>query len=211
MLAFGVVIRGETEHFRLVADAASDGLLRVALDTGVPVLNGVLAVHDAAQAEARSGGALGNRGAEVALAAIEMARLARPGARLMARATESARRRARELAFRVAYQADVTSATRAPRPGARCREAERLTDDQAQLVDRRGARARDARRGSGSRAARRRAEHWSLARLAATDRAVLRLAAAELLSRPGTPARVVLDEAIEIAKRLRFGESRAGS
>jgi 6,7-dimethyl-8-ribityllumazine synthase len=41
----------------------------------VPVLNGVLAVHEAAQAEARSGGALGNRGAEVALAAIEMARL----------------------------------------------------------------------------------------------------------------------------------------
>jgi 6,7-dimethyl-8-ribityllumazine synthase len=75
VLAFGAVIRGETEHFRLVADAASDGLLRVALDTGVPVLNGVLAVHDAAQAEARSGGALGNRGAEVALAAIEMARL----------------------------------------------------------------------------------------------------------------------------------------
>ena len=75
VLAFGAVIRGETEHFRLVADAASNGLLRVALDTGVPVLNGVLAVHDAAQAEARSGGALGNRGAEVALAAIEMARL----------------------------------------------------------------------------------------------------------------------------------------
>jgi len=75
VLAFGAVIRGETEHFRLVADAASNGLLRVALDTGVPVLNGVLAVHDAAQAQARSGGALGNRGAEVALAAIEMARL----------------------------------------------------------------------------------------------------------------------------------------
>ena len=75
VLAFGAVIRGETEHFRLVADAASDGLLRVSLDTGVPVLNGVLAVHDAAQAEARSGGAMGNRGAEVALAAIEMARL----------------------------------------------------------------------------------------------------------------------------------------
>jgi 6,7-dimethyl-8-ribityllumazine synthase len=75
VLAFGAVIRGETEHFRLVADAASNGLLRVSLDTGVPVLNGVLAVHDTAQAEARSGGALGNRGAEVALAAIEMARL----------------------------------------------------------------------------------------------------------------------------------------
>ena len=75
VLAFGVVIRGETEHFRLVADAASQGLQRAALDSGVPVLNGVLAVHDAAQAAARSGGALGNRGADVALAAIQMARL----------------------------------------------------------------------------------------------------------------------------------------
>ena len=77
VLAFGAVIRGETEHFRLVADASSNGLLRVSVDCGVPVLNGVLAVHDAAQAEERSGGALGNRGAEVALAAIQMARLRR--------------------------------------------------------------------------------------------------------------------------------------
>jgi 6,7-dimethyl-8-ribityllumazine synthase len=75
VLAFGVVIRGETEHFRLVADAANQGLLRVGLDTGVPVLNGVLAAYDAAQAEARCGGAVGNRGAEIALAAVQMARL----------------------------------------------------------------------------------------------------------------------------------------
>ena len=75
ILAFGVVIRGETEHFRLVADAANDGLLRVSLDTGVPVLNGVLAAYDAAQAEARCGGTVGNRGAEIALAAVQMARL----------------------------------------------------------------------------------------------------------------------------------------
>ncbi len=75
VLAFGVVIRGETEHFRLVADGATHGLQRVALDTGVPVLNGVLAVNDAAQAEARSGGTHGNTGAQTALAALAMARL----------------------------------------------------------------------------------------------------------------------------------------
>jgi 6,7-dimethyl-8-ribityllumazine synthase len=75
VLAFGVVIRGETEHFRLVADGATQGLQRVALDTGVPVLNGVLAVHDAAQAEARCGGTHGNTGAQTALAALAMARL----------------------------------------------------------------------------------------------------------------------------------------
>jgi 6,7-dimethyl-8-ribityllumazine synthase len=77
VLAFGVVIRGETEHFRLVADAASQGLLRVTLDTGVPVLNGVLAAENAEQAAARCGGPLGNRGADVALAALQMARLRR--------------------------------------------------------------------------------------------------------------------------------------
>jgi 6,7-dimethyl-8-ribityllumazine synthase len=75
VLAFGVLIRGETEHFRLVAESAAHALQRVALDTGVPVLDGILAVNDAAQAAARSGGAVGNRGAEVALAAIQMAGL----------------------------------------------------------------------------------------------------------------------------------------
>ncbi len=77
VLAFGVLIRGETEHFRLVAEASARGLMEVSLATGVPVLDGVLAVHDAAQAAARTGGELGNRGAEVALAAVQMAALKR--------------------------------------------------------------------------------------------------------------------------------------
>jgi 6,7-dimethyl-8-ribityllumazine synthase len=77
VLAFGVLIRGETEHFRLVAEGATHGLQQVALETGVPVLNGVLATHDAAQTAARTGGELGNRGAEVALAAVQMAQLKR--------------------------------------------------------------------------------------------------------------------------------------
>jgi len=77
ILAFGVVLRGETEHFRLVADNAAHGLARVALDTGVPVLNGVLAAHHPGQVADRTGGLHGNRGAEVALAAIRMAELRR--------------------------------------------------------------------------------------------------------------------------------------
>lgn len=77
VLAFGVLIQGETEHFRLVADASARGLQETALSTGVPVLDGVLAVYDAAQAEARTGGVVGNRGAEVALAAVQMASLRR--------------------------------------------------------------------------------------------------------------------------------------
>ena len=77
ILAFGVVIRGETVHFELVARGAQEGLARVGLDAGIPVLFGVLAVENAAQAEARCGGTLGNRGSEVALAAVQMVALCR--------------------------------------------------------------------------------------------------------------------------------------
>ena len=77
VLAFGVLIRGETEHFRLLGEAVTRGLQQVALETSVPVLHGVLAVHDISQAAARTGGAMGNRGAEVALAAVQMVQLKR--------------------------------------------------------------------------------------------------------------------------------------
>jgi 6,7-dimethyl-8-ribityllumazine synthase len=75
VLAFGVIIQGETEHFRLVADQCARGLLEVSLATGVPVLNGVLACYDAGQVEARLGGAMGHTGVTTALAAVRMARL----------------------------------------------------------------------------------------------------------------------------------------
>ena len=75
VLAFGVIIQGETEHFRLVADQCARGLLDVSLATGSPVLNGVLACYDAGQAEARLGGTMGHTGVTTALAAVRMARL----------------------------------------------------------------------------------------------------------------------------------------
>jgi 6,7-dimethyl-8-ribityllumazine synthase len=75
VVALGCVVRGETRHYEHVADECARGLMRVALDAGVPVLNGVLAVEDEADAWARAGGAHGNKGADVALAAIEMAAL----------------------------------------------------------------------------------------------------------------------------------------
>ncbi|MGH8215200.1 MAG: 6,7-dimethyl-8-ribityllumazine synthase [Rhodanobacteraceae bacterium] len=77
IVALGCVVRGETRHFEHVADECARGLMRVALDSGVPVLNGVLAVEDEADAWARAGGARGNKGADVAKAAIEMASVMR--------------------------------------------------------------------------------------------------------------------------------------
>lgn len=75
IVALGCVIRGDTRHYEHVADGCAEGLMRVALDFGVPVLNGVLAVEDAEDAEKRAGGSHGNKGEEAALAAIEMASL----------------------------------------------------------------------------------------------------------------------------------------
>ncbi|WP_295364139.1 6,7-dimethyl-8-ribityllumazine synthase [Arenimonas sp.] len=75
VVALGCVVRGDTRHFEQVADECARGLMRVALDTGVPVANGVLAVDDYADAEARAGGSHGNKGEEAALVVIEMANL----------------------------------------------------------------------------------------------------------------------------------------
>lgn len=77
VIALGCVVRGDTRHYEQVADGASEGLMRVALDTGVPVLNGVLAVEKFENALARAGGNHGNKGEECALAAIEMVDLRR--------------------------------------------------------------------------------------------------------------------------------------
>ncbi|MEN1926147.1 6,7-dimethyl-8-ribityllumazine synthase [Luteimonas sp. MJ293] len=75
VVALGCVIRGDTRHYEQVADGCSDGLMRVALDTGVTVANGVLAVEEAEDAERRAGGSHGNKGEEAALVVIEMAEL----------------------------------------------------------------------------------------------------------------------------------------
>lgn len=72
IIALGCVIRGDTRHYEHVADGCADGLMRVSLKYRVPVLNGVLAVERHTDAEARAGGAHGNKGEEVALAALEM-------------------------------------------------------------------------------------------------------------------------------------------
>ena len=72
VVALGVVIRGGTPHFEYICDAVTEGLNRVALDTGVPVGNGVLTCDTEQQALDRSGrpGSLENKGGEAAAAAL---------------------------------------------------------------------------------------------------------------------------------------------
>lgn len=71
VVCIGAVIRGDTPHFDYVAGGAASGVAKVGLDRGIPVLFGVLTTDTAEQAEARAGGKAGNKGADVALAAIE--------------------------------------------------------------------------------------------------------------------------------------------
>ncbi len=75
IIALGVVIRGGTPHFDYVCRGVTDGVREVMRDTSVPVAFGVLTVDDVDQALERAGGEHGDKGAEAALAAIEMARL----------------------------------------------------------------------------------------------------------------------------------------
>jgi len=71
LIALGAVIRGETYHFELVANEMGAGITRVALDTGIPVANGVLTTEDDDQALAR----MQDKGRDCARAAVEMANL----------------------------------------------------------------------------------------------------------------------------------------
>ena len=75
VITLGAVIRGATGHYDLVAGQCAAGVQRAQLDTGVPVIFGVLTTDTIEQAVERSGTKAGNKGFEAAMAAIEMASL----------------------------------------------------------------------------------------------------------------------------------------
>ena len=75
VIAIGCVIRGDTPHFDYVAGGAAQGLAEISVQTGVPVVFGVLTTEDLEQALDRAGGKAGNKGWEAALTALEMADL----------------------------------------------------------------------------------------------------------------------------------------
>lgn len=75
IICLGAVIRGATSHYDVVVNQSASGMQQVALSTGIPVLNGVLTVDNIEQALERAGTKAGNKGADVATGAIEMANL----------------------------------------------------------------------------------------------------------------------------------------
>ncbi|MDP6437500.1 MAG: 6,7-dimethyl-8-ribityllumazine synthase [Gammaproteobacteria bacterium] len=77
IVALATIVRGGTPHFDYVSSASIGGINRVALDCDIPIGNGVLTVDTMEQAADRAGGPEGNKGADAALAAIEMVELLR--------------------------------------------------------------------------------------------------------------------------------------
>jgi 6,7-dimethyl-8-ribityllumazine synthase len=75
VICLGAVVRGDTPHFEYVAGEVAAGIQRVTIDTGVPVVFGVLTVDTHEQALERVGGKEGHKGEEAALTAIEMVSL----------------------------------------------------------------------------------------------------------------------------------------
>ena len=75
VIALGAVIRGATPHFDHVAGGAASGVMRASMDTGVPVIFGVLTTDTIEQAIERAGTKAGNKGFDAALAAVEMVTL----------------------------------------------------------------------------------------------------------------------------------------
>lgn len=77
VICLGAIIRGQTPHFEYVAAEASKGVAQAALDTGVPVLFGIITADSLDQAIDRAGAKAGNKGFDAALSALEMANLLR--------------------------------------------------------------------------------------------------------------------------------------
>lgn len=75
VVALGAVVRGETPHFEYVAAQAASGLMGAMLQTGKPIVFGVLTTNTSEEAQERAGGKAGNKGAEAVLTAIEMVKL----------------------------------------------------------------------------------------------------------------------------------------
>lgn len=75
VICLGSVIRGETSHYDLVSGQSAAGIMSASVQTGIPIIFGVLTTENIDQALNRAGGKMGNKGYDAALVAIEMARL----------------------------------------------------------------------------------------------------------------------------------------
>jgi len=231
----GAVIQGDTTHHEYINQQVAAGIREAGQRTGVPVLFGVLTCQTLQLALDRAGGRMGNKGSETALAALELVGTLRTladdspadgdkigdetdagtgdgepededeeGPRAREATTPPRRRLAREAALQALFQIDLN-------PDIDPLAITEFLDDELANPSLRSFAGRIVE-GVHSHLEEldgqleQQAENWTVARMAATDRNVLRLAAFELLH-SDVPFRVVIDEAVELAKR--FGDARS--
>lgn len=72
VICLAVVVKGDTEHFDVIRESTTNGLLQISLDTNIPIVNEILFVHNIKDAEVRSSDDRSNKGIEAAVAAIEI-------------------------------------------------------------------------------------------------------------------------------------------
>lgn len=75
VICLGCIIQGETKHDEYIATAVASGIMQLGLMSGIPVIFGVVTTNNIEQAKERSGGTHGNKGAEAAAAALQLADL----------------------------------------------------------------------------------------------------------------------------------------
>ena len=199
-----------TLHYEVIANEVTRGVGQSAQETGVPHAFGVLTCDTLEQAIDRAGLKAGNKGFEAGLTAVEMAclrdKVAEPAAGRQAMSKATSRRKSRELALQMLFQLDM--AKQNPDEVRRTFWSERmdLDEDVRDFADDLFNVA--CKRSRGDRSDHRpQCQRWRMDRMAAVDRNLLRTGVAEFLGFPETPRPVVINEALEIARRFSTPES----
>ena len=207
IITLGCLLRGETAHYEAIYNEVSRGIGQSQQETGIPHSFGVLTCETLEQALNRAGIKAGNKGFEAAAAAIEMVSLRRKLAEGGARLTAGTRRKSRELAMQMLFQADMGKQTPDQVRATFWKAGDEVELGGARLCGRSfpgGSRSA----GEDRRADRRRIrKHWRLERMPAVDRNLLRMAVGEMLGFKGTPFPIVINEALEIGRRYSAPES----
>ena len=195
VITLGVLLRGETAHYEAIYNEVSRGIGQSQQETGIPHAFGVLTCETLEQALDRAGIKGGNKGFEAAIAAIEMVSLDRKMAEPMS--ATGKRRKSRELAMQMLFQADVGKHT-PDQVRQTFRGSREEVDAETRGFSEDIFRVATARNEEIDELIQSHSENWRISRMPAVDRNVLRAAIAELLGFPDTPVPVVINESLEL-------------
>ena len=214
VIALGAVIRGATPHFDYVAGEAAKGLANAAAATDIAVSFGVLTTDTIEQALERAGTKAGNKGFDAAMTAIELATLfkaLKPSEEIqVTRSLPAPARRAAHSRCSCCTRAITIRPPMSPAP----RRAGRATSISSSNRPRSTSRATWSPRRPSARVELDQlitasSNNWRLERMSRVDRNILRLGACELVAFRDVPVKVVINEAVELAKRFGTAESSA--